>query len=356
MINSQHYTLFDKITVKARLTMPFEHRKNVDLSSQNTLGLPSVCLHRGTFESANDLQRALEFARHASLPCFVLGGGSNALLPERLAGVVLSSNDETVRIQGALVTVGAGALWDDLVAKTLKAGLFGLENLSSIPGTVGAAPIQNIGAYGVELDRFVVSVDAMDLHNAAAVKLKANDCEFSYRDSLFKRQPGRFVVTQMTLELKPRFEPILTYQDLQTLPAKITSSPAGLRQAIQSIRGKKLPDYRLQGNVGSFFKNPILAETEIQALRRDSVISSSAGTAQGKVSAAALIQAAALGDLRVGNAGISPKHHLVIENRGGATLNDIMTLAQLIQEKVQTRFGIDLEIEPQPLTPLYHAP
>ena len=356
MIISQQYTLFDKITVKAQATMPFEHRKEVELSPYNTLGLPSVCQYLGRFQSANDLQHAFEFAQKERVPCFVMGGGSNILLPEYLPGVVLISSDASIHVNGDEVTVGAGASWDNLVAETLKMGLFGLENLSSIPGTVGAAPIQNIGAYGVELDRFVVSVEVLDAQSGLAETLMADDCQFQYRDSLFKRHPERFVVTRLTLKLNPRFEPVLAYQDLQTLPAQSTASAQGLRRAIQSIRAHKLPDHRIVGNVGSFFKNPILAKTVIETLEQSHVIHRNARNAQGKVSAAALIQAAALGDLHVGQAGISPKHHLVLENRGGATLTDILTLASLIQETIQTRFGIRLEIEPQQLTPLIHAP
>jgi UDP-N-acetylmuramate dehydrogenase len=356
MINSEHYTLFDKITVKPRLTMPFEHYKEVDLSSRNTLGLPSVSQYLGAFHSVSDLQHAFEFARNLSLPCFVMGGGSNILLPEYLPGLALLSSDRSIDIMGDEVTVGAGASWDNLVAETLKNGLFGLENLSSIPGTAGAAPIQNIGAYGVELARFVVSVEALDLQNGLAVTLTVDDCQFEYRDSLFKRHPERFVVTRLTLKLSTRFAPILAYQDLQRLPAQITESAEGLRRAIQSIRAKKLPDYRVFGNVGSFFKNPTLMKSVIQTLEQAQVLNSNTRSAQGKVSAAALIQAAELGDLSVGQAGISPKHHLVLENRGGATLTDILTLAHLIQEKVERRFGVTLEIEPQHLTQLIHAP
>lgn len=356
MIISQQYTLFDKITVKAKRTMPFEHRKEVDLTSRNTLGLPSVCQYLGKFQSVSDLQHAFEFAQHQNVGCFVIGCGSNVLLPEYLPAVVLLSCDQSIDIKGDEVTAGAGVLWDDLIAQTLKAGLCGLENLSSIPGTVGAAPIQNIGAYGVELDRFVVSVEVLDIQSGLAVTLMADDCQFQYRDSLFKRQPERYVVTRLTLRLNPRFEPVLTYQDLQRLPVQATASPHALRRAIQSIRAQKLPDYRILGNVGSFFKNPVLTMTAIQALEQAHVIHPNTRNAQGKVSAAALIQAAALSNLSVGQAGISPKHHLVLENRGGATLHDILTLAGLIQDNIKARFGITLEIEPQQLTQLIHAP
>ena len=356
MIISQQYTLFDKITVKAKRTMPFEHREEVDLSSCNTLGLPSVCQYLGRFQSVSDLQHAFEFAENQVVPCFVMGGGSNILLPEYLSGLVLFSSDESIHIEGEEVTVGAGVVWDDLVEKTLKTGLFGLENLSSIPGTVGAAPIQNIGAYGVELDRFVVSVEVLDAQSGLAATLTTDDCQFQYRDSLFKSHPGRFVVTRLTLKLSPRFEPVLAYQDLQNLPAQSIASPQAVRRAIQSLRARKLPDYRIFGNVGSFFKNPSLSKTVIETLEQAQVIQRIARNAQGKVSAAALIQAAGLGDLSVGQAGISPRHHLVLENRGGATLTDILTLASFIQDRVKTRFGIGLEIEPQQLTQLVHAP
>ena len=336
--------------------MVLEHRKEVDLSPHNTLGLPSVCQNLVRFQSLNDLQSALEFAHKQDIPCFVMGGGSNVLLPEYLPGVVLQSSDKSICFNGDEVTVGAGAVWDELVAETLKNGLFGLENLSSIPGTVGAAPIQNIGAYGVELDRFVVSVEVLNMQNGLGATLSADECQFQYRDSLFKRHPECFVVTRLTLKLNTHFKPVLTYQDLQNLPAQSTASPQGLRRAIQSIRAQKLPDYRVFGNVGSFFKNPILSKPTLQALKQSQIIEPNAKNAQGKVSAAALIQAAGLGDLCVGQAGISPKHHLVLENRGGATLTEILALASVIQETVLTRFGIALEIEPQQLTRLIHAP
>jgi len=198
--------------------------------------------------------------------------------------------------------------------------------------------------------------EVLDAQSGLAATLTADDCQFQYRDSLFKRHPGRFVVTRLTLKLSPRFEPVLAYQDLQNLPAQSIASPQAVRRAIQSLRARKLPDYRIFGNVGSFFKNPSLSKTVIETLEQAQVIQRNAGNAQGKVSAAALIQAAGLGDLSVGQAGISPRHHLVLENRGGATLTDILTLASFIQDRVKTRFGIGLEIEPQQLTQLVHAP
>ena len=336
----------------------FEH---VSLKSFNTFGLEAKARYFAEITSLEAYLRLCESGKYAHVPHLFLGGGSNILITRNIKGLVINLNmkgisSKKIDDNHTEVKINSGENWNDCVKWCLKNNLGGIENLSLIPGNSGAAPIQNIGAYGVELDRFVVSVEVLDAQSGLAETLMADDCQFQYRDSLFKRHPARFVVTRLTLKLNPRFEPVLAYHDLQTLPAQSTASPQGLRRAIQSIRAHKLPDHRIVGNVGSFFKNPILSKTVIETLEQSHVIHPNARNAQGKVSAAALIQAAALGDLHVGQAGISPKHHLVLENRGGATLTDILTLASLIQETIQTRFGIRLEIEPQQLTPLIHAP
>ncbi|MGB2392329.1 MAG: UDP-N-acetylmuramate dehydrogenase [Pseudomonadales bacterium] len=322
---------------------------NVDLTSRNTLGLRSFARFGGTFETARDLSALFELAQRDCLNIFPLGSGSNVLLDTWIDGIVLSSRDRGVEIDGARVTAGAGLEWDELVQITLARNLFGLENLSGIPGTVGAAPMQNIGAYGVELSDVIVGVEVFDLVNKQISFFDQDACRFGYRTSYFKTdQSGQYLITKVVLELSRRFSPVLEYPDLAHLPESDIASGYALRDAVLNIRNRKLPDYRVRGNAGSFFKNPFVTESLAQDLLSKGIRAYSVDN-RFKVSAAALIEAAGLVGTQIGGGRISSKHALVLENTGQATLADILKLAAYIRSEVREQFGVQLEVEPQGL-------
>jgi UDP-N-acetylmuramate dehydrogenase len=251
----------------------------------------------------------------------------------------------------ARVRVAGGENWDSFVRWSLAAGFCGLENLILIPGTVGAAPIQNIGAYGAELSEFVDAVEAWDRNAESFVRLDHAACAFTYRDSVFKRNPHRYLVTAVEF-LLPRKRPLrLDYagirEELRALGVA-APTPATVGQAVERLRRRKLPDPAKIGNAGSFFKNPIIARDRLDALR-DAYPNLPAyphGESQRKLSAAWLIEACGLKGAREGAAGVSEQHALVLVNHGGATGAEIWALATRIRETVAARFGVNLEPEP----------
>ena len=298
-------------------------QQNISLKALNTLGLDVSAEHFVAVTSSVELLEAVDFARTHALPVFVLGGGSNVVLLQNVAGLCIHLAIEGFEKEDTLVRVGAGMNWHDLVLATLKAGLFGLENLSLIPGRAGAAPIQNIGAY-----------------------------EFGYRDSVFKHQlKDKAIITSISLKLDSKFEPRLEYAGIEAYLAErdepITAK--AVSDAVCAIRRSKLPDPARVGNVGSFFKNPVVTDQLLKGLKtQDSNLPAYAEAAgHFKLSAAYLIEQAGLKGLQIGDAMVSEQHALVIQNNGNATGSDVRQLAQEVQDRIRTRFDIDLEIEPR---------
>ena len=249
------------------------------LDQLNTLGLKAKARYFAEINSMNDLQEALRFAKQHQLPVVPLGGGSNVVLTGDLDAVVLSihMHERTVLSRGekqVLIKAGAGENWHEFVLWTLEQQAFGLENLSLIPGTVGAAPIQNIGAYGVELKDCFVSLEAVAIESGEVIEFMAEDCHFGYRDSFFK-QAGRdrFIITSVTIALDCELQPKLNYGHLQTLLNNRLGdkAPTGLdiSQAVCDVRQQKLPDPKDIGNAGSFFKNPMVSEEKASQLKQD---------------------------------------------------------------------------------------
>ena len=327
-------------------------QQNISLKALNTLGLDVSADYFVAVTSAVELLEAVDFARTHALPVFVLGGGSNVVLLQNVAGLCIHLAIEGFEKEDLLVRVGAGMNWHDLVLATLKAGLFGLENLSLIPGRAGAAPIQNIGAYGVELAERLVSVSYVDLDTGESHDLPASACEFGYRDSVFKHQlKDKAIITSISLKLDSKFEPRLEYAGIEAYLAErdepITAK--AVSDAVCAIRRSKLPDPARVGNVGSFFKNPVVTDQLLKGLKtQDSNIPAYAEAAgHFKLSAAYLIEQAGLKGLQIGDAMVSEQHALVIQNNGNATGSDVRQLAQEVQDRIRTRFDIDLEIEPR---------
>ena len=325
---------------------------NFDLTGHNTLGLRASTHYARRIEDASELPELFAQAERDGLPVRLLGGGSNVILGEHYDGItaLMATRGKSLS-EGAdgavLLEAQAGETWHDLVTWTVAQGLWGLENLALIPGTVGAAPIQNIGAYGVELcDRFH-SLDAYDRTTGSVVTLGAADCRFAYRHSVFKEQPGRYVVTTVRLQLKRNGEPELSYRELSGLGS--VDHPARVMDAVIALRTSKLPDWRVLGNAGSFFHNPIVSATVGRAFGVANPTAPAYAQADGtiKLSAGWLIEQAGLKGYRSGPVGVSERHALVLVNYGGATRTDLMALAEHVVETVQQRFAIALKREPE---------
>ncbi|MEX0900799.1 MAG: UDP-N-acetylmuramate dehydrogenase [Gammaproteobacteria bacterium] len=283
----------------------------------------------------------------------VLGDGSNVLLTRDVPGVVLTIRHDAVEpLADGHVRVGAGVNWHRFVHWSIAHGFTGLENLALIPGTVGAAPIQNIGAYGTELAEFVHTVRAFDRERRAWTILSATDCAFAYRDSVFKRVPERFVVAAVEFVL-PRDRPLqLDYAGLRdelTTMAIDAPTAADVAQAVERIRRRKLPDPAHIGNAGSFFKNPTVSGVRAQSLLTNHPAMPHWPGADGKVklSAAWLIERCGYKGARDGDAGIADTHALVLVNHGRASGAQLWAFAQRVQRGVEKEFGVRLEPEPR---------
>lgn len=313
-----------------------------------------VLAHLHEARALPELLRRLE--PEGGAPMFVLGAGSNVLFTRDFDGTVLQVATRGIHVadagERARVRVAAGENWDAFVRWSLAEGFAGLENLVLIPGTAGAAPIQNIGAYGVELSEFAVGVEVWDRRRACFAELAASECAFGYRDSLFKHAPARYLVTALTLELPRRRALRLDYRGVRAeLQAMGVAEPghADVARAVERLRLRRLPDPRRIGNAGSFFKNPLVATGDAEALRaRHPALPVYPGgvPAHAKLSAAWLIEACGFKGLREGAVGVSERHALVLVNYGDATGERIWALAERIRAAVAERFGVVLEPEP----------
>lgn len=332
--------------------------RDADLGARTSFRVPARAAWLAELPDSGALPAVLADPRVEAHGHLVIGGGSNLLFAGPFPGVALALADDAINVLAddgghAIVRAGAGRGWHDFVRHTLALGLSGLENLSLIPGTVGAAPIQNIGAYGVEIDRRVHAVEAWDRDAGARVRLPAADCGFAYRDSRFKRESGRWIVTavEFALARTPRLE--LGYAGIgaELAAMGITApTPLDVSDAVCRIRRRKLPDPGVLGNAGSFFKNPIVPAGQADALLAQAPdMPCFAGGAPGrrKLSAAWLIEAAGWKGHREGDAGVAPGHALVLVNHGRATGAELLGLARRIAASVQERFGVALEPEPR---------
>ncbi|MBA4175464.1 MAG: UDP-N-acetylenolpyruvoylglucosamine reductase [Leptothrix sp. (in: Bacteria)] len=331
------------------------------LREHNTFGLPAVARTLVRLKNEADVRRVVDHPEYGVAPKFVLGGGSNVVLTRDVDCVVLKVEIGGRRLvsddaDAWVVEAGAGENWHDFVAWTLANGWPGLENLALIPGSVGAAPVQNIGAYGVELkDRFD-SLDAVDLVTGRRVTLEAAACRFGYRDSVFKHTgfgglAGKSVITQVRFRLPKPWQPVLGYLDLERRMAETGNSHPDAQTVfdwICAIRRAKLPDPAVVGNAGSFFKNPVVTEEQCRDIigRDPEIVHYPLPDGSVKLAAGWLIDACGWKGKTVGRAGVYDKQALVLVNRGGASGAEVVTLARAIQESVYGRFGIRLEPEP----------
>ncbi|MBI2552671.1 UDP-N-acetylmuramate dehydrogenase [Candidatus Uhrbacteria bacterium] len=390
--------------LKERLGEELEH--DILLAPFTTFKIGGAARYFFVARTADDLVRAITAAHECAIPFFMFGGGSNILVSDKgFDGLAIMTQIKGVewRIEEnrALVTAGAGEIWDELVAQCVERNLAGIECLSGIPGTVGAAPVQNIGAYGQSVDTVIRSVEAIDSKDGARVTFDNAGCEFGYRASIFKKMKGRYIITQVTLELTPSGAPLIAYHDLTeyfrnppspslnlregdpSIPPlkvrggrgsyEISPSLAEVRQAVIEIRARKgyviMPEYESFKTAGSFFMNPIVSRDQFEKLQgmiqecpdpwywtvEDEKVHNPPqspltlrGEEKVKVSAACLLQSAGFSKgYRRGEAGISPKHSLSLVNFGGASAHDIVALAEEIKKRVRDKFDIELKEEVQ---------
>lgn len=326
--------------------MAFKVSDNVDLSASNTLALPVIADHYCEAHDTEAIAESVQFAKRHDLPLTILGGGSNVVLPPRIPGVTLHLLSNHIQQKEDVVTAAAGVNWHALVMQLCEKGLSGIENLAGIPGNVGAAPIQNIGAYGVQIADRILSVDVFDREDECERVLSRQECRFGYRDSIFKGAfRDRMIVTQVRLKLSSRFDPVTTYRDLQD--AEVTS-PLSMAKLVTQIRDRKLPNPARTPNVGSFFKNPVVSVADYSTFRETYPEAPVGVEVENgvKVHAAWLIEQCGLKQLRVGGAMVSEQHALVIVNTGEATYDQVRKLAEQVQRTVSDRFNLSLEFEP----------
>jgi UDP-N-acetylmuramate dehydrogenase len=324
------------------------------LQSANSFGIAARSRYAVEIRDEADLPAVLADPRFAGLPRRLLGGGSNVVLTGDFDGLTLLMRIAGKRLaqetaEAVLVEAGAGEVWHELVAWTIAQGRPGLENLALIPGTAGAAPIQNIGAYGVELEERFDSLRGFDTRTGGFVTLDRDACRFSYRDSLFKREPDRWIVTAVTLRLPRPWRPVTTYPDLARVFAdRADVTAAEIFEAVIAVRRQKLPDPAVIGNAGSFFKNPIVPAAQYGDLAAGfpGLVGYPQPDGQVKLAAGWLIDQCGWKGKAVGRAAVHDRQALVLVNRGGATGAEILDLAREIQRSVRDTYGVALEPEP----------
>lgn len=331
-------------------------REHYPLQALNTFGIAVEARYFAAPETEAELHELLVWRRQQSLPILVLGGGSNLVFTGDYPGLVLKPALRGIRIleeeaDSVLVEAGAGENWHNFVQYTLNHGWYGLENLSLIPGTVGAAPVQNIGAYGVELADRLAYLEAVDIATGKTREYQNEECHFAYRDSIFKQEEcGRKIITRVCFRLSRQPDLKLGYGDIQAeLNQQGFTEPTPLQvaAAIIAIRQRKLPDPRNIGNAGSFFKNPVIAKQQYFALKEQfpALVAYPQGDTV-KLAAGWLIEQAGWKGRRIGPVGTYERQALVLVNHGAATGADVLCVANAIKQAVHEKFGVMLEIEP----------
>ena len=326
---------------------------NIDITPRNSFHVKEVAHNLIEFDKADELHTI--FAELKGKEWYVLSGGNNILFTKEVTPTLITpcdtsitiveENDKTVRVK-----VGAGVEWDDLVEWSVERDLWGIENLSLIPGKVGAAPVQNIGAYGVEAKDTIRAVEMYFVEGDNFVTLAAEHCSFGYRESIFKQSlKGRVIITSVEFEFKREAEPHIAYGDVaREVEARGGVSLRNIRNAICDIRRSKLPDTSVLGNAGSFFKNPIVERSIAEALRTEfpeMPLYPTADEQRVKLAAGWLIEKAGMKGYRKGAVGVHERQALVLVNYGGATGGEVIEFAKLVVKSVKERFGIEISPE-----------
>ena len=332
-----------------------EIRENIELEALNTLHVPAKARFYVEVHTSDELVRSLDWASSEDQEVLILGGGSNLVFAGDFAGLVVrlairGRRWEHIEDHRATLVLGAGENWHEAVLYAARAGYRGIENLALIPGTAGAGPVQNIGAYGVQLGDCLESVTALDRNSGELVVLNNAQCRFSYRDSLFKQTPGRYVITEIRLGLSRSRALVLGYRDLREYlgdTAETALDPLHVAEAIMAIRRRKLPDPDMIPNAGSFFKNPMVDGVTFEALSERHPDIVAYPQEQGvKLAAAWLIDQSGWKGFRNARVGVHNRQALVLINHSGGTGADILELAREVRQSVVDRFGVTLEMEP----------
>ena len=325
--------------------------RDYSLLAHNTFGIDARCSRFLEYETAAEAQQVAEILRDTSLPYLIIGGGSNLLLTRDFPGIVVHSAVKGWDINGCRMACGSGETWDDIVEVSLQNGLYGAENLSLIPGDVGASAVQNIGAYGVEAKDFIREIHAVDMTTGRLCIIDGNDCQYGYRQSRFKQEwKNRFLITTVIYEFSRTFEPRLDYGNIRSeLERQGIAAPTAqqLRQVIIDIRNAKLPDPKVQGNAGSFFMNPVVSRRKYAELAAQypAMPHYTVDSEHEKIPAGWMIDQCGWKGRSLGRAGVHDKQALVLVNRGGATGQEIVDLCNAIRSDVKERFGIDIHPE-----------
>lgn len=328
---------------------------NYDLTPHNTFGIHAKCRRFIEYVSADEAQQIAKTLSRDDLPLLIIGGGSNLLLSDDFEGTVIHAavlgrevdeHDEYVMLR-----CGAGEIFDNVVEYAVNQGWHGAENLSLIPGEVGAAAVQNIGAYGTEVCEIIHSVEAVDLSTGEMVTIPVSECHYAYRDSRFKHEwKNRFLITHVTFLLQKTFSPRLDYGNIRAfLKNKGITQPTTqqLREAVISIRNDKLPDVKVLGNAGSFFVNPVVPREHFLSIQKQypDMPFYEIDDNQVKIPAGWLIEQCGWKGRNLGKAGVYEKQALILVNRGGATGKDIIQLCEAIQKDVWQQFSIAIRPE-----------
>ena len=319
--------------------------RDYSLKAHNTFGIEAKCARFLEYTSEEEAQQVAEFLQASTTPYIIIGGGSNLLLTRDIEGIVVRSGIKGVSIDDDRMTCGSGEVFDEMVERALEAGLYGMENLSLIPGDVGASAVQNIGAYGVEAKDFISTIEAVEIATGKVRVISNQECEYSYRQSRFKHDwKNRFLITRVTYQLSHHFVPHLEYGNLRHTQG---ATPSVLRQTIIDIRNAKLPDLKVLGNAGSFFMNPIVPRSQFEALmeRYPEMPHYEVDPEHVKIPAGWMIEQCGWKGKVLGRAGVHDKQALVLVNLGGATGQEIVDLCQTIQRDVKTKFGIEIKPE-----------
>jgi UDP-N-acetylmuramate dehydrogenase len=336
-------------------------QENIPLAQLTTFKIGGPARFFCSVKDMKELKEAVAFAKDKGVPFFVLGGGSNLLIADAgfnglVIKVEIMGKEVKKKEEGDIVTAGAGEMWDDFVHWTIDQGFNGLENLSAIPGTVGAVPVQNIGAYGAEASQFVSSVHAFDAKEMKEVTLSGRDCHFGYRNSLFKHEKGRYVIAHVDFALKKDGKVNLEYKDvkeyfnkLQVASDKLQEiTPAQVREAVINIRWNKLPDWNTWGTAGSFFKNPVVPKEKYEELKKIYPAMPGFPESDGSVKISlgwVLDNVCKVKGLMDGGVGTYEKQALVIVTKPGATSTEVVSFTHKLMDQVKEKLGITIEAE-----------
>lgn len=333
-------------------------RTDIDLQPFNTLTIAARARYFAEATDLDGLREALQFAREKQLPILPLGGGSNIVLTGDFPGLALHVGLKGLafdpREDGIRITAAAGENWHQLVMRSVGQGFGGLENLALIPGNIGAAPIQNIGAYGVELKDSFHSLTAMEIRTGSLVEFSSQDCQFGYRDSVFKQSArDQYLICEVRLQLPKNWQPHITYPALQQYFAEHDQdveslTPETIAEAVIAIRNSKLPNPVQIPNAGSFFKNPVVSARQYEALKRQypELVAYAAGD-QWKLAAGWLIDQAGWRGFSRDGVGVHERQALVLVNPGHQCGSKVVALARDIADDIRTKFGVELEPEPR---------